>query len=115
MLLAYYIAAINIEAVYHTVINEDVESNKHQYQSFKGICLTDTFQLYEQDDLISELLADNSDRRNRQKALDIRVIMGNPPYSIGQKEESADTKKIVYPQLDHRIRDTYVETIQGQS
>ncbi len=102
VLLAYYIAAINIEAVYHTVINEDVESNKHQYQSFKGICLTDTFQLYEKDDLISELLADNSDRRNRQKALDIRVIMGNPPYFIGKGS-------IDYPQLDNRIRDTYVK------
>ncbi len=53
-------------------------------------------------------MADNSDRRNRQKNLDIRVIMGNPPYSIGQKEESDDTK-VAYPQIDGRIRDTYVE------
>jgi hypothetical protein len=54
------------------------------YLPFQGICLTDTFQLYEKGDLISNLLVNNSGRRIRQKALDIRVIMGNPPYSVGQ-------------------------------
>jgi predicted helicase len=75
VLLAYYIAAINIEAAYHGVAGGD-------YVPFEGICLTDTFQLYEQErDLISDLMADNSNRRTRQKELDIRVIVGNPPYS----------------------------------
>src|SRR5690606_24310208 len=78
VLLAYYIAAINIEAVYHGIAGGD-------YTPFNGICLTDTFQLYEKEDLISSILVDNSDRRKRQKALDIRVIMGNPPYSAGQE------------------------------
>lgn len=107
VLLAYYIAAINIEATYHALLNEGAEIGEHQYQPFEGICLTDTFELYEKDDLISELLADNSDRRNRQKALDIRVIMGNPPYSIGQKSENDNAENIRYPQLDERIRSTY--------
>lgn len=100
VLLAYYIAAINIEAVYHTLSGD--------YMPFEGICLTDTFQLYEQDrDLISGLMADNSSRRTRQKALDIRVIMGNPPYSVGQGSANDNAANQSYTKLDSRIRDTY--------
>ena len=102
VLLAYYIAAINIEAVYHSIIGGE-------YQPFEGICLTDTFQLYEKEDLISAILEDNSSRRKRQKKLDIRVIVGNPPYSIGQKSENDNNDNIGYPHLDSRIRETYVE------
>ncbi len=79
------------------------------YEPFEGICLTDTFQLYEKDDLISNLLTDNSDRRKRQKKLDIRVIMGNPPYSIGQGSENDNAANIEYAGLDERIRDTYAK------
>jgi len=100
VLLAYYIAAINIEAVYHSIVGGD-------YQPFEGICLTDTFQLYEKEDLVDALLEKNSARRKRQKKLDIRVIVGNPPYSIGQEEESDKTKNITYQHLDDRIRSTY--------
>ncbi|AMS29685.1 MAG TPA: damage-inducible protein [Hyphomonadaceae bacterium] len=101
VLLAYYIAAINIEAAYHSLQGGD-------YTPFEGICLTDTFQLYEQEkDMISELMTDNSSRRTRQKELDIRVIMGNPPYSAGQKSANDDAANIAYPNLDLRISDTY--------
>ncbi len=100
VLLAYYIAAINIEAVYHGLLGGD-------YTPFNGICLTDTFQLYEKDDLISSILVDNSGRRKRQKALDIRVIMGNPPYSAGQESANDNNANIGYPDLDQNIRDTY--------
>lgn len=101
VLLAYYIAAINIEAAYHGVAGGD-------YVPFEGICLTDTFQLYEQDrDLISDLMADNSHRLTRQKELDIRVIVGNPPYSEGQKSENDNADNLTYPKLDDRIRATY--------
>ncbi len=99
VLLAYYIAAINIEAVYHSIIGGN-------YQPFEGICLTDTFQLYEKEDLVDALLVQNSARRKRQKKLDIRVIVGNPPYSIGQKNEN-DNNNVEYPYLDARIRSTY--------
>lgn len=111
ILLAYYIAAINIEATYHALLSENKSDTKelNSYQPFEGICLTDTFQLYEKDDLISNLLANNSDRRNRQKNLDIRVILGNPPYSIGQKDEADNNKNITYPSLDNRIKDTYAK------
>lgn len=101
VLLAYYIAAINIEAVYHTMSGGD-------YKPFEGICLTDTFQLYEQErDLISDLMAENSNRRTRQKGLDIRVIVGNPPYSDGQESANDNAANMVYPKLDGSIRSTY--------
>ncbi|UNF46895.1 DEAD/DEAH box helicase [Bartonella krasnovii] len=101
VLLAYYITAINIETTYHGLMGGD-------YVPFEGICLTDTFQLYEQDkDLVSHLLEDNSTRRSRQKELDIRVIVGNPPYSSGQKSANDNAKNIGYPKLDFCIRETY--------
>lgn len=100
VLLAYYIAAINIEAVYHSLAGGE-------YQPFEGICLTDTFQLYEKEDLISHLMVDNSSRRQRQKKLDIRVIVGNPPYSAGQNSANDNNANIDYPGLDTRIRETY--------
>lgn len=100
VLLAYYIAAINIEAVYHSLIGGD-------YQPFEGICLTDTFQMYEKGDLVDDLLEANSARRKRQKELDIRVIIGNPPYSAGQTSANDNNANVVYPHLDKRIRETY--------
>lgn len=100
VLLAYYIAAINIEAVYHSIVGGE-------YVPFEGICLTDTFQMYEQEDMVDALLEDNSARRKRQKSLDIRVIVGNPPYSIGQKSENDNNDNLEYPTLDRRIRETY--------
>jgi predicted helicase len=106
VLLAYYIAAINIEATYHGIMGG-------KYKPFEGICLTDTFQLYEKDDLISQVLVDNSARRRRQKKLDIRVILGNPPYSVGQKDDNDDAANIRYPSLDARLRDTYVKRSSG--
>ncbi|SJM92052.1 DEAD/DEAH box helicase [Crenothrix polyspora] len=100
VLLAYYIAAINIEAVYHELVGG-------AYQPFNGICLTDTFQLYEKDDLVSQILVDNSARRTKQKALDIRVIIGNPPYSTGQDSANDNNANVTYESLDGKIRSTY--------
>lgn len=96
VLLAYYIAAINVEAVYHDIVGGD-------YVPFDGICLTDTFQMYESEDLIDTLLEQNSKRRKRQKELDIRVIFGNPPYVVNGGDGPD------YPYLDGRIRKTYAE------
>jgi len=113
VLLAYYIAAINIEAVYHDMAKENAialgESGEDMpYAPFDGIVLTDTFQLYEQDkDMIADLLPDNSERRTAQKERDIRVIVGNPPYAAKQKEASEGTARTTYPNLDQRISETY--------
>ncbi|MGQ0332959.1 DEAD/DEAH box helicase [Halomonas elongata] len=101
VLLAYYIAAINIEAVYH-------ELNNGEYEPFEGICLTDTFQMYESDDQIAGLLEDNSERRKRQKELkDVRVILGNPPYSSAQDSANDNNANVSYPGLDASIRSSY--------
>lgn len=100
VLLAYYIAAINIEAVYHGIVGGE-------YVPFGGICLTDTFQMYEHEDMVDTLLEQNSARRKRQKALDIRVIIGNPPYSAGQTSANDNNGNVAYPFLDSRIESTY--------
>ena len=103
VLLAYYIAAINIETVFHSIAGRD------DYLPYTGICLTDTFALHEGDDELSFYMKDNTDRRERQKATDIRVIIGNPPYSAGQKSENDNAKNTAYAGLDQRIRATYAE------
>lgn len=100
VLLAYYIAAINIESVYHGITGGE-------YVPFEGICLTDTFQMSEKADLIDIILEDNSERRKRQMELDIRVIIGNPPYSVGQKNANDNNQNVDYPKLDERIANTY--------
>jgi predicted helicase len=102
VLLAYYIAGINIESVYQEIIKEN------QYQKFNGIVLTDTFQLYEQErDLIADLLPDNSNKRKNQKNKPITVIVGNPPYSARQDSANDDSQNVKYPNLEKRIQDTY--------
>lgn len=104
LLLAYYIGAVNIENVYHDIMGTD------KYEEFPGIVLTDTFQLYEDDDnekLFSDALAENSERLQRQKQKPLRVIIGNPPYSVGQKSANDDAQNQGYPKLDGRISKTY--------
>ncbi|WP_375666714.1 type ISP restriction/modification enzyme, partial [Bartonella sp. TT121SHDZB] len=100
VLLAYYIAAINIETAYHSLM-------KGEYIPFKHIGLTDTFRMLEKQDLMKGLLEENSEYLEYQKNLDIKVIFGNPPYSVGQKSENDNAKNTPYPILDDRIRETY--------
>lgn len=103
VLLAYYIACINIEAVYDDLAKEN------QYQPFNGMVLTDTFQLYEQErDMIADLLPDNSKKRTAQKERDITVVIGNPPYSAGQGSANDNAANVAYANLDQRIETTYV-------
>ncbi len=117
VLLAYYIAAINMEATYHGIMNDNVTGQEETdqifevpYEPFTGICLTDTFQMYESEDMVDALFREeNSSRRKRQKELDIRVIIGNPPYSAGQTSANDNNANVGYPQLDERIRSTYAK------
>ena len=116
VLLAYYIAAINIEATYHGILNNNVTGAEEsdlifetEYQPFEGICLTDTFQMYETEDMVDALLEENSARRKRQKELDITVIMGNPPYSVGQASDNDDNANVKYPSLELRLQQTYIK------
>ena len=107
VLLAYYIAAINIETVFHAV------AEREAYLPFEGICLTDTFALHEGDDELSFYMKENTDRRERQKATEIQVIVGNPPYSAGQKKQDDNAKNVSYARLDQRIRSTYAQHSQA--
>lgn len=103
VLLAYYIADVNIEAVYHDLMKPD------HYVNYDGICLTDTFQLAEskQGSLSQEFFRENSEGVLRQKKAPIRVIIGNPPYSVGQKSANDNAANLSYPVLDARIAETY--------
>lgn len=102
VLLAYYVAAINIEETYHSL-------QGGKYIPFDGIVLTDTFQMNEDDDELDDkgVFKANNDRVVAQKARDIRVIIGNPPYSKGQTSGNDNNANNSYPTLDSRIRDTY--------
>lgn len=104
VLLAYYIADVNIEAVYHDIMHPD------KYEMYDGICLTDTFQLNEHgdNDIFSQLFPENSERLQKQKKAPVRVIIGNPPYSVGQKNANDNAKNLKYKKLDNRIAETYV-------
>jgi predicted helicase len=102
VLLAYYIAAINIEEVFHSI------NKKKEYLNFEGIVLSDTFQMYEQKgDLEEKIFPENNKRVQRQKNSNIKVIIGNPPYSVGQSDENEANKNLKYPFLDSRIDQTY--------
>ncbi len=107
VLLAYYIASINIENIYH-----DLSNDGDNYRAFDGICLTDTFQLGEDehhDRTDSDVFPQNSKRVKRQKKTPLRVIIGNPPYSVGQKSANDNAQNQDYPILDQRIANTYAE------
>jgi predicted helicase len=102
VLLAYYIAAINIEETYHGITGGE-------YTPFDGVVLTDTFQLSEDEaqGTFESALPENSERVERQKRAPIQVIISNPPYSAGQRDANDNNQNLEYPKLDMRIRDTY--------
>lgn len=107
LLLAYYIAAVNIETTY-----QDLRGALNQpgdYEPFPGLILTDTFQSWEKDDKLDEtVFVQNNERLEQLKKLDIQVIVGNPPWSVGQKSANDNNQNERYPDLDEAIRDTYV-------
>ncbi|MYG10678.1 MAG: DEAD/DEAH box helicase [Rhodobacteraceae bacterium] len=109
VLLAYYIAAVNIEAAYREVAGIDEEEDT----PFMGICLNDTFESTEED-LFSDVLKGNSDRRDKQRETEIRVIIGNPPYSGGQRSENDAAQNQTYTDLDTKIRETYARRSQAK-
>ena len=105
ILLAYYIAAVNIEEAYHGRRSED-----NEYEPFNGIVLTDTYNLNKKGTptlFPKEWLPDNNERAEYQQKLPIQVIVGNPPWSAGQKSAADDNPKVDYPALEKRIEETY--------
>lgn len=109
LLLAYYIAAVNIESTYQDAMTGHL--GEQGYVPFPGLVLTDTFQSYEDGDRLDyEAFRDNNARLEKQKALPITVIVGNPPYSVGQDSANDNNANEKYPALDDEIRRAYAET-----
>ncbi len=100
MLLPYYIASLNIEHAYYDLTGE--------YEPFEGICFTDTLDLAESQQL-SLFAEENTERVQRQKDAEITVVIGNPPYNAGQKNEADNNRNRRYRIVDGRIKDTYVK------
>ena len=109
VLLAYYIAAIHLEEAFHGRRGADAG-----YEPFGGIVLTDTFNLHtERTGFPKQWLPDNSERVERQQKQPIQVIVGNPPWSGGQKSSADDNPNVSYPKMNNRIAQTYVARSKG--
>ena len=108
VLLAYYIAAVNIEEAFRGRRGED-----GGYEPFKGIVLTDTFNLNKKGEkptlFPKEWLPDNNARAEHQQNQKIEVIVGNPPWSAKQRSGTDDNPNMDYPALEDRIEKTYAE------
>lgn len=103
VLLAYYIADVNIESVFHELVNRD------KYLSYDGICLTDTFQISEHEEgkIDNSWFPENSANVDKLKKLPIQVIIGNPPYNAKQKNANDNSQSQKYEHLDARVAETY--------
>ena len=100
VLLAYYIAAVHIEEAYRGRTNRE-------HEPFWGIVLTDTFNLLTDRSFPTLWLPDNSERAERQQKAPIQVIVGNPPWSAGQRSSADDNPNVEYPELEARIAESY--------
>ncbi len=103
VLLAYYIASVHIEEAFRGRRGES-----GGYEPFRGIALTDTFDLRSKKDLLpGRWLPDNSERVARQQRAPIQVIVGNPPWSAGQRSVADDNPNVAYPDLEARVAETW--------
>ncbi len=100
MLLPYYIASMNIEQEFYTATR--------RYLPYEGICLVDTFEMIE-DQQMQLLTPANTARVEKQKETDMFVVIGNPPYNMGQVNENDNNKNRKYKTMDQRVADTYVK------
>ncbi|HPU85414.1 MAG TPA: N-6 DNA methylase, partial [Candidatus Latescibacteria bacterium] len=100
MLLPYYIASLNIEHRYWELTGS--------YEPFEGLCFVDTLELAEPKQR-SLFVEKNTERVEREKEAPITVIIGNPPYNVGQENENDNNKNRPYPEIDKRIRNTYAK------
>ena len=105
MLLPYYIASLNIEQEYF--------QRTGTYLPFDGIALADTFELLEQQQT-EFFTQENTERVERQKAADMFVVIGNPPYNVGQVNENDNNKNRKHKAMDKRIVETYAADSTAQ-
>ncbi|HMA35501.1 MAG TPA: type ISP restriction/modification enzyme [Chloroflexia bacterium] len=101
LLLPYYIAAQNIEHAYVERLG--------RYAPFAGLCFADTLDLADSPQLDMFAPA-NSQRVEQQKAAPIRVVLGNPPYNVGQISENDNNKNRKHPTVDKRVAATYAKS-----
>ena len=112
ILLAYYIATINIETTYSSL------RRGSKYVPFEGISYTDTLRINPQyrkkaqhrqeQSLIDSQFKAAHERIRQQRGSHIHVIMGNPPYSAKQDNYSKQMPNQKYDWLDSRVANTYV-------
>ena len=101
MLLPYYIASLNIEHEFYTATN--------RYVSYEGLCLVDTFELAEDREQLQLFTPDNTARAEKQKETPMFVVIGNPPYNVGQLNENDNNKNREHKAMDKSIKDTYAK------
>jgi len=105
-ILPYYISNLNIEITYQQKMGE--------YEEFTQHCFVDTLDntgalsQAKQGDLFSQLSEENSARIRHQNSREISVVIGNPPYNANQMNENDNNKNRVYPEIDQRIKDTFI-------
>ena len=112
LLLAFYIATVNIESAYASTANSE-------HIPFEGMNYTDTIEMdprylegehrRQEDAKIDKQFVDIRKRRQKQRKSNLNVIIGNPPYSAGQKNANDDNKNVRYPEIEKRIKDTYIK------
>ncbi|RKU15381.1 hypothetical protein C6500_19550 [Candidatus Poribacteria bacterium] len=101
MLLPYYIANLNIEHEFYTATG--------RYIPYEGLCLVDTFELAEEREQLQLFTPDNTARAEKQKTTPMFVVLGNPPYNVGQVNENDNNKNREYETMDKSIKDTYAK------
>lgn len=115
-ILPYYVANLNIEATYATVMGE--------YEEFPNLCFVDTLDNIgwggrrgsagPLGDLFGAVSDENVARIRRQNQRRISVVIGNPPYNANQQNENDNNKNRTYPAVDERIKNTYIRGSQAQ-
>lgn len=113
ILLAHYIATVNIETTYQSL------RRGSEYAPFNGMTYVDTLGMNprhlthpeksKKQQKLDSLLPVLDERIRSQRNGKIDVIIGNPPYSAGQKKFSDENKNALYPEIDERIKDTYLK------
>ncbi|GAA8977261.1 hypothetical protein BTM255_10720 [Helicobacter pylori] len=104
VLLAYYIALINI--------TQAAQNRDGSLKNFKNIALTDSLDFYEEKnnkgvfDLFKDL-EENKEIKSTIEKQNIRVIIGNPPYSAGAKSQNDNNQNLSHPKLEKRVCDKY--------
>jgi predicted helicase len=108
MLMPYYIASLNIEHEFYKLTG--------RYEPFEGVCFVDTLDMAEGAQMkLAFMTAKNTARVERQKQAPITVIIGNPPYNVGQLNENDNNKNRKYEEIDKRVAETYSKDSKASS